>query len=99
MLFLFPESSPGQAKLIALHSGFLQTFLHGNAPRKKVGIFDLPSANTFANVLKTLTLTGFTYRGLSPHKFTPMPGVHLKIQPTQKAGRLFKPLGKKHKRR
>jgi len=21
-------------------------------------------------------LTGFTYRGLSPHKFTPMPGVH-----------------------
>jgi hypothetical protein len=20
--------------------------------------------------------TGFTYRGLSPHKFTPMPGVH-----------------------
>jgi hypothetical protein len=37
----------------------------------------LPSANTFVNVLKTLTLTGFTYRGLSPHKFTPMPGVHI----------------------
>jgi len=36
----------------------------------------LPSANTFVNVLKTLTLTEFTYRGLSPHKFTPMPGVH-----------------------
>ncbi len=23
--------------------------------------------------------TGFTYRGLSPHKFTPMPGVHKRI--------------------
>jgi hypothetical protein len=23
-----------------------------------------------------LTLTGFRYRGLSPHKFTPVPGVH-----------------------
>jgi len=22
-------------------------------------------------------ITGFTYRGLSPHKFTPMPGVHI----------------------
>ena len=32
----------------------------------------LPSANTCVNVL---TLTGFTYRGLSPHKFTPVPGV------------------------
>jgi hypothetical protein len=25
-------------------------------------------------------LTGFTYRELSPHKFTPMPGVHNRIQ-------------------
>ncbi|SPD75572.1 hypothetical protein PITCH_A640115 [uncultured Desulfobacterium sp.] len=25
-------------------------------------------------------LTGFTYRGLSPHKFTPAPGVHTKIK-------------------
>jgi len=34
----------------------------------------LPSANTCVNVL---TLTGFMYRGrgLSPHKFTPVPGV------------------------
>jgi len=29
------------------------------------------------------TLTGFTYRGLAPHKFTPMPGVH-----SQSSGRL-----------
>jgi hypothetical protein len=28
------------------------------------------------------TLTGFTYRGLAPHKFTPMPGVHKSLQPT-----------------
>ena len=44
----------------------------------------LPSASTFVNMFNTLT--GFTYRGLSPHKpfglelraerFTPMPGVH-----------------------
>src|SRR3972149_2819010 len=38
----------------------------------------LPLANTCVNVL---TLTGFTYRGLSPHKFTPVPGVHQAIQP------------------
>ena len=45
----------------------------------------MPSANTFVKMFNTLT--GFTYRGLpclaiafgeggSPHKFTPMPGVH-----------------------
>jgi hypothetical protein len=27
-------------------------------------------------------LTGFTYRGLTPHKFTPMPGVHNLINRT-----------------
>jgi len=27
-------------------------------------------------VSRSLTLTGFRYRGLSPHKFTPVPGVH-----------------------
>jgi len=31
MLFLFPGSSPGQAWLIALHSGFLQTVPRGSA--------------------------------------------------------------------
>jgi hypothetical protein len=34
----------------------------------------LPSASTFVNMFNTLT--GLTYRGLVPHKFTPMPGVH-----------------------
>jgi len=29
------------------------------------------------------TLTGFTYRGLSPHKLTPMPGVHQPLHPTR----------------
>jgi hypothetical protein len=39
----------------------------------------LPSAGTFANVFP---LTGFTSRGLSPHKFTPEPGVHNGLQAT-----------------
>ena len=29
-----------------------------------------------------IPLTGFRYRGLSPHKFTPMPGVHNGIHRT-----------------
>jgi hypothetical protein len=91
MLFLFPGSSPGQAKLIALHSGLplplvalafgspyasLQTF------RPFLTETPLPSANTFVNLLKILTLIGFTHRGLLPHKFTPMPGVHNRLQRT-----------------
>ncbi|MDP2782286.1 hypothetical protein, partial [Devosia sp.] len=46
----------------------------------------LPSANTFANIFKILT--GFTYRGLSPLKFTPTPGVHHAFQRTQKSAPL-----------
>jgi hypothetical protein len=30
-------------------------------------------------------IAGFIYRGFSPHKFTPMPGVHQRIQQTQPA--------------
>jgi hypothetical protein len=30
------------------------------------------------------TVTGFTYRGLAPHKITPMPGVHLALHLTLK---------------
>jgi hypothetical protein len=26
-----------------------------------------------------ITLTGFLYRGLAPHKLTPMPGVHKRL--------------------
>ena len=37
----------------------------------------LPSASTFVNMFNILT--GFTYRGLAPHKFTPMPGVHKRV--------------------
>ena len=72
-------------RLIALHSGLplpLVTLACGS-PYASLQPFrpfltetPLPSANTFVNVLKTLILTGFTYRGLPPHKFTPMPGVH-----------------------
>jgi len=40
----------------------------------------LPSASTCANV--KFTLAGFTYRGLAPHKFTPMPDVHKALHRT-----------------
>jgi len=53
-------------------------FTHGNAPRDNLGIFDLPSASTFVNMFNILT--GFTYRGLTPHKLTPMPGVHNRLE-------------------
>ncbi len=43
--------------------------------RPRLAATPLPSANTCANNFNNL-LTGLTYRGLSPHKFTPMPGVH-----------------------
>ena len=33
-------------------------------------------------VLTVTLLTGFTYRGLAPHKFTPMPGVHKRVNRT-----------------
>ena len=41
--------------------------------------------------VNVLTLTGFTYRGrgLAPHKFTPMPGVHNLIQPTGNQAGVF----------
>ena len=40
----------------------------------------LPSASIWA--YDSNTLTGFTHRGLTPHKFTPVPGVHKELQPT-----------------
>jgi len=59
-------------RLIALHSDFLQTVPRG-------------SALVFGSYLCQciFTLTGFTYRGLTPHKFTPMPGVHQALVRTQ----------------
>ena len=97
MLFLFPGSSPGQAKLIALHLGLplplvalacgspyasLQSF------RPRLAATPLPSANTYVNKSKDL-LTGFTYRGLTPHKFTPMPGVHKRMQSDRQTATRF----------
>jgi hypothetical protein len=40
----------------------------------------LPSARTFDSIHHMNTFW-FSYRGLSPHKFTPMPGVHVTVQP------------------
>lgn len=39
-------------------------------------------AGTFVSPVvhsRDLSKTGFTYRGLAPHKFTPMPGEHLEF--------------------
>jgi hypothetical protein len=44
--------------------------------RRSLTVPPLPSASIWANDLNTLT--GFTHRGLTPHKFTPVPGVHKK---------------------
>jgi hypothetical protein len=48
----------------------------------------LPSASILINMFNILT--GFTYRGLSPHKFTPVPGVHKQFQPTKRLNCLFR---------
>jgi len=47
--------------------------------RRCLATTPLPSASIS---VMSLNITGFTYRGLSPHKFTPMPGVHKAMQPT-----------------
>jgi len=39
-----------------------------------------------------LTLAGFTYRGLSPHKFTPVPGVHQSLHLTANSSAVFERL-------
>jgi hypothetical protein len=51
----------------------------------------LPSASILVNMLNTFT--GFTYRGLTPHEFTPMPGVHKVIQLTRLRAQLILVLG------
>ncbi|MDA8242378.1 MAG: hypothetical protein M0Z67_18665, partial [Nitrospiraceae bacterium] len=40
----------------------------------------LPSASTFGSI-HYYEHSGFSHRGLAPHKFTPVPGVHKQIQP------------------
>ena len=46
--------------------------------RRPLAVPPLPSASTCANVQSTFA--GFMYRGFSPHKFTPMPGVHKRFE-------------------
>ena len=67
-------------RLIALRSDFLQTVSRDSAllSRRSFIRRRLSSANTFVNMFSILT--GFTYRGLAPHKFTPMPGVHQALE-------------------
>ncbi len=40
-------------------------------------------------VFITMKTSGFSYRGLSPHKFTPVPGVHTRLEPTGDKAGLF----------
>jgi hypothetical protein len=47
--------------------------------RRSLTVPPLPSASILINMFNILT--GFTYRGLSPHKFTPVPGVHKPLDP------------------
>jgi hypothetical protein len=42
----------------------------------------LPSARTFGSIPHMSGHPWFPYRGLTPHKFTPMPGVHKKLHRT-----------------
>ena len=49
--------------------------------RRSLTVPPLPSASIWANGLNTLT--GFAHRGLAPHKFTPVPGVHKALQRTR----------------
>ena len=64
----------------AFKRGFLQTVPRGSGflSRHSFQRRRLSSANILVNMFNTLT--GFTYRGLSPHKFTPMAGVHKWLQ-------------------
>jgi hypothetical protein len=48
----------------------------------------LPSANTFGSI-HYYEHHRFSYRGLSPHNLTPVPGVHKKINPTGAKRALF----------
>ena len=66
-------------RLIALHSGFLQTPPRDDALLSRRS----PAEGACLRLVLSLPLsndgTGLIYRGLSPHKFTPMPGVHRKL--------------------
>jgi hypothetical protein len=63
-------------QLASLHSGFLQTPPHGSALEVCAYLPSISNFVTFHNV------TWNTYRGLEPHEFTRMPGVHNALQGT-----------------
>ena len=46
--------------------------------RQPLARLPLPSANVWVTVIRIVT--GFTHRGLAPHEFTPMPGVHNRLR-------------------
>ena len=69
MRFLSPGSGSGQAWLARLPSGFLQT----------VGaLLPLPLVCTFGSI--HYEHPRLSYKGLSPHQFTPMAGVHKRVE-------------------
>jgi hypothetical protein len=81
------RGSPGQAWSARVPSGFglkplmlAQAHPHRYAPGSGPGQALLPSARTFGSIPHMSGHPWFPYRGLSPHKFTPMPGVHNGMQ-------------------
>jgi len=97
-LYEFPVRLPVRCtqtgRLIALHSALplLAVALACGSPfallqpsRRHLAMVPLPSDSTYANRSKDL-LAWSTYRGLSPHKLTPMPGVHNSLHPTASRG-------------
>ena len=65
------EWKRGQTELIALPEP---------SSRRSLAVPPLPSAGIWAN--DSNTSTGFTHRGLTRHKFTPVPGVHKRLNLT-----------------
>ena len=55
--------------------------------RQTLAGLPLPSASSY---IRPKGHYRYSYRGLSPHQFMPMPGVHNHIQPTQKTLRVFR---------
>jgi hypothetical protein len=74
-----PETEPSMR--------FLSVGSHLCAPasfRPPLAGLPLPSASSY--ICPTIGHYRYSYRGLSPHKFMPMSGVHKGIQPTPKNG-------------
>ena len=75
--FCPPDQVRGRLLLARLCGGSSRTF-DGTSFRRSVALPPLPSARTFGSI-HYHEHHRFSYRGLPPHKFTPMPGVHKRL--------------------